>query len=185
MNYKPFAALLLMLQAGSLSASDDQTAYPTLSDEELSRLRGGFSLQGLELNFGAEIRTYLDGKLVLQTNINWNQDGASRAEFVSDALSRPDAAQLHAGALSGGGINFSLSGQQVFLANDGQTALLHRTEGALQNILLNTASNVDARQEVDATLDLANAGSYLDLARDARLADSLGSAMAAGVPGMR
>jgi len=155
--------------------------FVALSDEQLAEQRGGFNIAGLEVNFGAEIRTYLEGELVLQTNINWRGNEGTRTEFVSDALSAPDAAQIEAGVLTGPHKSFSMAGQKVFLANGGQTALLHRTDGAIQNILLNTANNVTAHQQVDAVLDLSDTDGFLQGVADARVGDALLGAISQGL----
>ncbi|HVU29947.1 MAG TPA: hypothetical protein VHE36_06055 [Sphingomicrobium sp.] len=154
-----------------------------VSDEELSRNRGGFNWEGVEISLGAEMRTFIDGALVLQTNISWTSTGATTTRFVSGALTPADAAQLQAGILSGGGIAMRVGDQSVFLANAGQTALIQGPEGAIQNILVNRANNVSIRQEVDATLDLRNFGPFQQQTMLNRLGDSLGSAMNAATFG--
>jgi hypothetical protein len=137
-------------------ADQDIAGFERLSDEELASNRGGFSWEGIQVNLGAEIRTYLDGQLVLQTNVSWTDAGAQTQQVVSGALSAADAAQLQAGILTSGGISMHVGDANVYLANQGQTAFVHRTDGTIQNILVNTASNVHAVQEVDAALDLGN-----------------------------
>lgn len=67
----------------------------------------------------------------------------------------------------------NVGNSQVFLANEGRTAIIHGSEGALQNILINTASNIIASQEVTATLDL---GGYDGFAATIT-ADQLGRSM--------
>lgn len=163
--------------------SNDVEGLPVVSDEELSRNRGGFTWEGVNINLGAEMRTYLDGALVLQTNINWTTTGATTTQFVSGALTRADAAQLQAGVLSGAGITMRVGDQSVFLANAGQTALIQGPEGAIQNILINRASNVSIRQEVDATLDLGNFGPFQQQTMQSRMGDSLGAAINAATLG--
>jgi hypothetical protein len=73
--------------------------------------------------------------------------------------------------------------QSVFLANAGQTALIQGPEGAIQNILINRASNVSIRQEVDATLDLGNFGPFQQQTMQSRMGDSLGAAINAATLG--
>jgi hypothetical protein len=145
-----------------------------VSDDELAEMRGGFSWQGVQIGLGAEIRTYLSGQLVLQTNISWTAAGAQTVQQVSGALTAADAAQLQAGVLTSGGISMRVGQESVFLANQGQTAILHRTEGTFQNVLVNRASNIDARQEIDAVLNLDNFGGFQQDILNTRLGMSVG-----------
>jgi hypothetical protein len=149
-----------------------------VSDEELAQLRGGFSWAGVEIGLGAEIRTYLNGELVLQTNINWTATGAETSQLVSGSLTLADAAQLQAGILTSGGITMRVGGESVFLANQGQTAIIHRTDGAIQNVLINQASNIEARQEIDAALNLDNFGAFQQQILSERLGSSIGDMIA-------
>jgi hypothetical protein len=63
--------------------------------------------------------------------------------------------------------------ETVFLANEGQTAIMHRTESGLQNVIVNTANEVAIRQEVDAVLDL---GGMTDFQAD-MMADRVNAAL--------
>ncbi len=164
--------------AGPTYVADNVELGERVSDEELAKLRGGFSWQGMEIGLGAEVRTYLNGELVLQTTINWTPTGAETSQFVSGALAAADAAQLQAGILTSGGITMRVGGDSVFLANQGQTAIVHRTDGAIQNILVNRASNIDARQEIDAVLDLGNFGAFQQEIMSQRLGASIGDMIA-------
>ena len=150
----------------------------TVSDEELAKLRGGFNWQGIDIGLGAEIRTFLNGELVLQTNVSWSATGATTTQLVSGALTAADAAQLQAGILTSGGITMRVGGESVFLANQGQTAVLHRTDGAIQNVLINRASNIEARQEIDAVLDLDNFAVFQEGITAERLGNSLADMVA-------
>lgn len=161
-----------------IAEADELAGLAPLTDEQLDEHRGGFTWQGVNIALGAEIRTYLDGELVLQTNISWSDAGAQTSQFVSAALTPAGAAELQAGILTSGGISMRVGDESVFLANDGQTALMHRTDGSIQNVLINRASNVTALQEVDATLDLGNFGQFQRDVLDARIGDALGDAVA-------
>lgn len=161
----------------------DLAGLPVVPDGELADDRGGFTWQGVDINLGAEMRTYLNGALVLQTNLSWTSAGAATTRFVSAALSPADAAQLQAGILSGAGISMRVGGQSVFLANGGETALIQGPEGAIQNILINRASNISVRQEVDATLDLQNFGPLQQQFTQSRVGDALSDAVALGTLG--
>lgn len=124
-----------------------------VSDAELSELRGGFNFRDLAITLGADIRTFVNGELALHTVVNWTPHGAtSETAFVSSILSPATAAELQNGMLSSGGITMRVGDQAVYLANGGQTALLHNVDGTIQNVIVNTASNTAITQEVDATL---------------------------------
>jgi hypothetical protein len=153
---------------------DELTGFALVPDEQLAQHRGGFAWQGVEIKLGAEIRTYLNGELVLQTNVTWTELGAQTVQTVSGSLTAADAAQLQAGILTSGGITMRVGDQSLFLTNQGQTAILHRTDGAIQNILVNTASNIEASQEIDASLDLGNFGQFQENIADIRLGDAIG-----------
>jgi hypothetical protein len=181
-----FASTPANAEAPSAAQADDGSdlaGLPVVGDEELAQDRGGFSWQGVDINLGAEMRTYLNGALVLQTNISWTAAGATTTQFVSGALTAADAAQLQAGMLSGAGISMHVGDQSVYLANAGQTALIQAPNGAIQNILINRASNVDIRQQVDATLNLGNFGPFQQQTLATRVGDSLGVALNAATLG--
>lgn len=173
------AGIGLFLAANAPVAGDE--IFGTLEavgDEELSEQRGGFTVNGLDIRLGAQIRTYLDGNLVLQTTVNWGETGSSHTEVMSGALTPADAAQLQAGILSTGGITMKVGDNVVYLANQGQTALMHRTDGGLQNVLINTASNVKFTQEVDAHLDLGGYQEFSAGLATQRLTESVGASIA-------
>ncbi|WPZ02607.1 hypothetical protein T8S45_07015 [Blastomonas marina] len=127
-----------------------------LSDEEMSDARGGFTINGLEIRLGAEMRTYLGGELVLRTIVSWEDSGPQSEQWASPLLHPVDAAAMRAGLLANGNLQMSVNSQPVFLTNEGQTALLQRVDGRLQNMIFNTASGTDLRQEAEISLSIAN-----------------------------
>ena len=155
--------------------SDDDAMFSgaIVSDTELSDQRGGFAFAGMDIKLGADIRTFLENELVLHTIITIDENGYNRAQTVSGALTLADADTIRNNILSNGSITMNVGNSQVFLANEGRTAIIHGSEGALQNILINTASNIIASQEVTATLDL---GGYDGFAATIT-ADQLGRSM--------
>jgi hypothetical protein len=165
--------------------SDDAflNAAGTASDDTLDNLRGGFAFQGMEINFGADIRTYLNGELAMQTLVSWTPEGQTHSQMVSGALTPASAAQLQASVLNGGSMTMRVGNDQVYLANEGQTALLHRTDGGVQNVLINTASNITATQTVDATLDIRGYDGFGSQIGMDRLGTAIGDAMTAATLG--
>ncbi len=150
------AALGSLLAAAPTAAREPLPDLEIVADSELAEQRGGFRHQGLEIRLGAELRSYLGDALVVQTNVTWSASGAEFSRVVSGALTPAAASDLQAGIMAGGSLNFRVGEDQVFLANNGQTAFAQRTDGTLQNIVVNTASGVAIRQEVDAKLDIDN-----------------------------
>ena len=155
------------------SEDDAMFSGAIVSDTELSDQRGGFAFAGMDIKLGADIRTFLENELVLHTVITIDGNGYNRVQTVSGALTLADADTIRNNILSNGSITMNVGNSQVFLANEGRTAIIHGSEGALQNILINTASNIIASQEVTATLDL---GGYDGFAATIT-ADQLGRSM--------
>ena len=143
-----------LLMAAAPSEEDPFASLTPIEDEVLSEQRGGFEWQGLQINFRAELSTYLNGSLALKTELAWNGDGSSITQYVNPELEPAQAATLNGTTLPGD-IAMLIGGQNVFLANSGQTALAHAiTDDGIQNFLLNTHDSVSALQNIDATVDL-------------------------------
>lgn len=126
-----------------------------MPEAQMRDLRGGFNVgPNLQINFGAQITTYVNGVPALTTNLTWTDMGQFVEQTVGeigqriDALSPEQRAELGVSEMEN-------AGGVVISDADGVTALVHNvTEGALQNIILNTATGRDLRQEVDVTLEL-------------------------------
>ena len=76
------ALLAAMLVSGQALATGAEArfeifnAVPAVSDGELAGMRGGFfTAAGAQFDFGASIQTMVDGKLALQTNLQWTPAG--------------------------------------------------------------------------------------------------------------
>lgn len=57
-------------------------ACEILDHDELAARRGGFEFAGLKFEFGANIRSYFDNRLVLESMINFTSDGATRQQIT-------------------------------------------------------------------------------------------------------
>jgi len=125
-----------------------------MAEDELEAHRGGFEIAGLDINFGAVVTTFSNGVPVLTTTLTWTDAGAIIDQTVGnigqsiDELTDDQLTALGLEDLDGlGGV--------VIEDEDGVTALVHNiTEGALQNIIINSATGRDLRQEIDVTLEI-------------------------------
>lgn len=184
MRGNPYALSLapLLLAASEPAAEDPLTQATAVSDEVLATQRGGFSWNDMQISFGADIRSFVNDQLALRTVVSWTANGATVDRFVSPSLTAADASHIQAGILTSGGIQMRVGDESVFLANGGQTALIHSTD-TVQNVLINTASGVNLTQQVDATLDISGYEGFRDALAMTRISDALGSAVGAGTLG--
>ncbi|WP_298670565.1 hypothetical protein [uncultured Sphingomonas sp.] len=141
--------------SGQSDAASPFAHMTALSDSEMAEAHGGFDWGGMNITFGADVQTYLNGQLALQTVVNWTASGATTQTIVGSQLVLADMTSASGG---GGGITLpsTISGSQVYFANAGQTALIQNTNGALQNVLVNAMANLNAVQQTNATVTLGN-----------------------------
>ncbi|MNE13655.1 hypothetical protein D3C80_1064970 [compost metagenome] len=130
-----------------------------LSDEELSGLRGGFlTTNGFTFGFGVVIRSYVDDRLALETRMTWTPTGPVTQQTRGDVPGMTDLASALTSLLNSGIDLRNLggtSGGVALVGGDGATALIHNvTSGQLQNLIVNSASNRDLRQDMELNLYL-------------------------------
>lgn len=125
-----------------------------MDDAELGDLRGGFAVGGYDINFGAVVTTYVNGAPALSTNVTWTDVGAMVSQTIGAAGQNiADLTQQQRDALGIGDLDNA--GGVVITDASGVTALVHNVaDGALQNILINSATGRDITQDVDVTLSL-------------------------------
>ncbi|HEX8058516.1 MAG TPA: hypothetical protein VF481_17755 [Novosphingobium sp.] len=145
--------------------------------DELGEQRGGFVLDGLDIKLGAQVQTLVNGELALTTAITWSDSGVQTSQIVSNMLSQPTAQQLQSGLLKTGNISLNVGGSTVYLANDGQTALIQNATSGIQNVIVNTASNTSIQTMVNATVDLSGYAAFQATNQSNALGSSLGSAI--------
>lgn len=112
-----------------------------LAADELADLRGGLLFaDGVAFDFGATVRTTINGQPTLETRLTWTPEGV-----VVEDLS----------ALAGAAIpEFDGFGLRI-TDGTGTTLVGHRLlAGELQGFIINTGDNRDIRQDMDITLNL-------------------------------
>lgn len=170
-------APIAQTQAGQIQAIQMVPArmarLAIVPDADLANLHGGFDWGGMSITFGADIRTYLNGELALQTLVNWAPTGAMTQTSVAPTLTTASADQLRA---SFGGISLAslARGNPVYFSTNGQTAIIQAANGTLQNVLVNTASTVNAGQQTNATIGLANYAAFASALRSGALISTIG-----------
>jgi hypothetical protein len=132
-------------------ASPDQ--FAALSDDELGGQRGGFMTPlGLEIGFGAIVRTTIDGALALETKMTWTDQGAV-TEITGGALTPNVAA-----AAAAGGINLDPTTNWTGVVkpgDGGSTAVLTDLgQNFFSSVVINTANNREISQNTQINLDI-------------------------------
>ncbi|MGD9981258.1 MAG: hypothetical protein AB7H66_01010 [Hyphomonadaceae bacterium] len=150
-----------------------------LSFEEMDDHRGGFEVAGIEISFGATVTTLVSGVPALTTTLTWTDVGAIVDQSIGEL--GQDIRSMTADQLAALGIDgLENAGGVVIEDEAGVTALVHNiTDGALQNIIVNTATGRDLTQEVDVTLTLPG----FEVIQDALIIESLGIEIGADLAG--
>lgn len=133
---------------------DSTEGFEVIDDGELDDLRGGFNIAGVEIGFGAIVTSTLNGVPVLTTQLTLTDTGAlveQTLSAVGQSLSALTQEQQTALGLE----NLDGANGVVIDSESGVTAFVHNvTNGTLQNILVNTATGQDIKQDIDVTLTL-------------------------------
>lgn len=139
-----FLAVCATAALAAVPCAKAQTApfnMEPLADEELGALRGGFlTAGGYTFDFGAIVRTTVDGQPVLEQRLTWTANGAT----IEDISGMP------ASELPGiGGMGLDLSD------TTGRTLVGHRlVDGQIQGFIINSGSNRDIGQDIQINLTL-------------------------------
>lgn len=125
----------------AMTASTAAAESVALSDTELDGIRGGIRTPlGLDIGFGANMRTYVDGQLVLETQLTWTDQGPLTQNVSGGGVPGPQP----------GSFSLTLPG-----ATGGATQIQHDlSDRLIASVILNTASGRTIRQDTNVTLVL-------------------------------
>jgi hypothetical protein len=174
MSMKSFqrgVALALAISGSAIGAAAQTPSPRPLPEVELNDLRGGYlSAAGIVFDFGAVVRTYIDGRMALESRLTWTEAGALTSHTPGVGLSDAALAGVDLAGLDLSGLD---GGQGLILSNgQGATALIHQLDGGrIQNLIVNNADGRDFRQEIEIDLALPQ----LDMIQGAAGIDRLGA----------
>jgi hypothetical protein len=132
---------------------------PVASAEQLRAMRGGLQIAGLDLSFGATVRTFVNGTLAAETVFTLNDAGGMdrQTTIMNGAALTPVSGEA---AISTDNLNLpALAGASGFVINDpsgSAAALTNITLQHAQNIVINTVPGLDLQQLVDMSLTIQN-----------------------------
>lgn len=170
--YRGAVGAVVAIQLGAAGAF----AYEIVPDEELEQARGGVLLAGnVAFEFGAVVRTFENGALSLQTSMNWTPEGLRIDRTLGDGVTQLSDAELA-----------NAAGLGDLFRTAGGTIVSHSgADGQLMNLIMNTQSDQNLRQEMDVTLRLPGfQGDQADMIRQIaglRLADDLAGSAASSL----
>jgi hypothetical protein len=168
---RPSLLLAALVLAGAAQAG--LAAPEPMSDADLAGVRGGLMTPlGIEVGFSAQVRTYVDGQLALETQMTWTDQGAVAKR--SGALAAEGVPGLPAGIWSA-----MLPG-----IGSGTTEIVQDfSDGRVASMVLNSASNRTIRQDIDIQLAIPQLATLEQQAATARLALQLQNATALALSG--
>lgn len=151
-------------------------AIPTVDPDHLAVLRGGLRVGGLDMEFAANVRTLVNGTLVLESTTNLTPGGTTATQSAMPTVGvNPQTLSFvsgQGGAQSGAlpATLAGLTGQTGVVVEDptGLTTALHSvTREQILGVVLTTASNQQIRQEINVEVTVANFGQFQETARSA------------------
>lgn len=166
----------LLLGAGSGHA--DPFPAQVLEEAQLAALRGGFSLRGLEMEFGASLRSFQDGRLLMETLVNVTEQGTRTTTLIPHGL---DTATSGVDSTSGTGFpgidlaGLADAGRVVVNNPRGVSAAVHQvTRQRILGVLVSRANDTALRQEAQVDVTVRNFSQFQQSVRQALINSHLG-----------
>lgn len=169
-------ALALLLGTGTAQAE----SFPAqvLEEAQLAALRGGFSLRGLEMEFGASLRSFRDGRLLMETLVNITDQGTRTTTHIPHGLDTVSTGTDTAPGATTSGVNLGgLADAGRVVVNDprGVTAAVHQvTRQRILSVLVGRANDTALRQEAQVDVTVRNFSQFQQSVRQAMINRHLG-----------
>lgn len=167
---------------GSGAGAQPFHAIPTASPEQLAILRGGLRVGGLDMAFAANVRTLVNGAVVLESNTNLTPGGtlATHSSMPTVGVNPQTLSFVSGqGGAGSGALPASLSGLAghtgvVVEDPSGLTTALHSvTREQILGVVLTTASDQQIRQEINVEVTVSNFGQFQESVRSALFSSRL------------
>lgn len=165
----------------SLAVNDEFSRGVVIAEVELSQLRAGFSLGGLDVDFGARLQTIIDNTIELVSVINFTRAGV---DIVSQTFLDPSGSVSQVGPGTGvlvtdvtpNGVDLSglagFSGVALSDAKGFTAALQNITRDAIVSGVVSNASGRNIQQRIDIDVQLNNIGALKAARQRAAIVDS-------------
>lgn len=185
------AALALSGNAHAGGAVTERMSADPLRDlraiggDDLDELRGGFSIAGLDMELGANVRTYFNGVQVVETVVSITPGSVTTtstqlAEMPGLTIVLGEDFDTLAGLAMGQADLAGLrgAGGAVLKDESGVTAALSRiTPDQFLGVLVNTASGRDVRFEMNLDVTIRNFTDFQQQVRNVLLSNRLADAV--------
>jgi len=188
-----FAAVALALCGNAHAdgpAAEQLTADPlrnarAIGADDMEELRGGFAIAGLDMELGANVRTYFNGVQVLETLVNIQPGSVTTttnqlADMPGLTVVVGDDFEILAGLVMGEADLAGLrgAGGAVLKDESGVTAALSRiTPDQFLGVVVNTASGRDVRFEMNLDVTIRNFSDFQQQVRNVLFTDRLANAV--------
>jgi hypothetical protein len=185
----------LLVVAAALPVQADMAAQPDsfapesfanepdrLSNAELQSLRGGMIINGVDFDFGATVRVFVDGPMVAETALTLNPDGSiARSTTIHDTSSTApftspsqlNGSNLHFGSLPSSD-GFVISGP-----NGLSLALNSIKAGDIMGLLANDATGRNITQTIEVNVTINN---FTQINSNLQSSIAMGRAISAAIP---
>lgn len=166
---------VLLAAAAQPARADDDNPFEELaavSSDDLQDMRGGLQVGGLNLDIGANLRTYVDGRPALESVIRYTDVGTQiehrpgSAGGASIPLVLNSAGNVTLGLRGVNPARFNgTGGVQINDARGNIVAMHDASSGRITSVIINQSNGRDIRQELAIDVTVHNFAQFRDSLR--------------------